>query len=114
MKILFTLLAIATLFTSCGIVQNKCNSEYQTQTATITAINTSLGVKFNYIDLSTGERLTAIPKNTSLKVGTTYKFIFRLGIFEKNCTVHGMYLLQANEIFSSGIANNAPITSKNQ
>lgn len=114
MKILFTLFAIATLFTSCGIVQNKCNSEYQTQTATITAINTSLGTKSNYIDLSTGERLTAIPKNNDLKIGNTYKFIFRLGIFEKNCTVHGMYLLQANEISNSGIDNPTPLTFKNQ
>lgn len=113
MKILFTLLAIAALFTSCGIVQNKCNSEYQTQTATITAINTSLGTKANYIDLSTGERLTAIPKENDLKVGTTYKFIFRLSIIEKNCTVHGMYLLQANEIAST-IASATPLIYNNK
>lgn len=106
MKKIITILAIAALLTSCGIVQNKCNAEYQTQIATITAINTSLGIKSNYIELSTGERLTAIPKQNDLQVGATYKFFYRLGIRKENCTIYGMYLLQANEMSNEKLTQN--------
>lgn len=94
MKNFSIILLVATLIISCGVYRHPCGNEYETISAHVVDINTSLKWRDNYVVISSGDTLTAITLLDNIKVGQSYDFTFRQVMNRKSCKVTGKYLLQ--------------------
>lgn len=95
MKNYFVLTLILVLIISCGIYRHPCGNEYETISAHVVDINTSLSLRENYVVLSSSDTLTAVAIFDGIEVGHQYEFTFRKVMNRTTCKITGKYLLQA-------------------